>query len=252
MMYVKQLPSEQQLSSFYQEYGRYKGYSRNRRLTWLECAFKSSQNPYLEILDRTGGIAGRTLLDLGCSTGEFLELVSYRRGIPTGVEIDQSARTEGRARGLDILEEIPSGQQFDVVCAFQVLEHLAAPSDLVATISRILTETGRALIAIPNAGEVTEAGPSWIGFRVDLEHVNYFTQAAVAHLLLRHGLYVEHFWQHRQPAVNRTDLRQPAPARDRLISILQGGLEATVRRLSPPPERFDEGTFVLSVLARKG
>lgn len=254
MLFVRQTPSEAQLNSYYQTYASHKGYSKSRALSWLETVAACSQNPYIEALEQTGGLVDRSVLDIGCSTGSFMDLIRFRGGRPEGFEIDGSAREEAHSLGLVAFDKLPEGRQYDVTCAFQVLEHLVNPGETIAAIGRLTRSEGRVLLSTPNAGEVARLGRDWLGFRVDLEHFNYFTLGSLAELLRRHGLLVEHFWEHRQPNLVRTDIEARTPQytwSQRLRNRVNRNAIALFRTFTPPPERFLEGTFTLSVLARK-
>jgi 2-polyprenyl-3-methyl-5-hydroxy-6-metoxy-1,4-benzoquinol methylase len=254
MMFVRRIPSERQLTDYYQTYASQKGYTKQRPLSWLERAAACSQNLYIEATEQTGGLVGRTVLDIGCSTGDFLELIKFKGGRPEGVEIDAPAREEARSRGYTVHATLPGSGPYDVTSALQVLEHLSNPDEMVAAMVRLTKPEGRVLLAVPNAGEVSHLGRDWLGFRVDLEHFNYFTTGTLADLLRRHGLLVEHFWEHRQPHVVRTDIEPKVAGsswRERLRDRLDRKAVALFRILCPPPERFLEGTFTLSVLARR-
>ncbi len=254
MMFVGTLPSDRQLANYYQTYASKKGYSQSLKMSWLRRVANCSQTFYVEALQQTGGIFGRTVLDLGCSTGTFMELIRFEGGLPEGVEIDASARDAARSRGFAVAEKIPATGQYDVTLAFQVLEHLHTPGDMLAAMGRLTKPGGRILLAMPNASEVSYLGRDWLGFRVDLEHFNYFTVATVAELLRRHRILIEHFWEHGQPAIMRTDIDEShvqLSLRQRVNMRIQRTAIASLRILFPPPERFQEGTFVLSLLARK-
>lgn len=96
------------------------------------------------------------------------------------------------------------------------------------------------MLALPNGTDGIRIGAGWLGYRVDLEHLNYFHVGNLARLLERCDLFVEHFWESGQPAVSRGAApRGPA----RWLSELVQGVMAR--------PAFNEGTFNLTVLARK-
>ena len=66
---------------------------------------------------------------------------------------------------------------------------------------RLLKVSGRLLLSCPNAEDVSRIGRPWIGFRVDLEHLNYFNVATISALLERHDLFVACYWETSQPAI---------------------------------------------------
>ena len=254
MMFVREMPSEEQLAAYYQDYAATKGRVREPRPSWFRCVSGVARNFYIEAMENTGGLAGRTVLDIGCSTGDFLELVRFRGGCPQGVEIDVQSREAAQARGLTVHTAIPQAAQYDVTCALQVLEHLTNPGVMVDAMARATKPEGRVVLGVPNASEAPRVGLDWLGFRVDLEHFNYFTVTTLAELLRRHGLLVEHFWEHRQASITRTDIepwRAPLTWRQRARDRIDREAIRFLRTLLPRPERFIEGTFVLSLVARK-
>lgn len=256
MHFVKAVPSEQQLTKFYQRYAFYKGYAEREEvrplsLRWRDMVYHCSQNLYIETLEQTGGLRDKTLLDMGCSTGTFMQLARFKGAKASGFELDGAARRAAQSIGFEVAERAPEGgARFDIITAFHVLEHLPEPGSWVKDMVRLLKPEGRAVIAVPNATEVRDFGESWIGFRVDLEHLNYFDLKSLSRLLETHGLYVEHAWQHRQPSLLRTDT-PPASLDRSLASRAARLLERAYRILSPPVERFLDGSFNLSVLARR-
>jgi 2-polyprenyl-3-methyl-5-hydroxy-6-metoxy-1,4-benzoquinol methylase len=253
MLFVARIPSEHQLAAFYSTYASHKGYSKGQPRSWLARVAACAQDLYIEALEQTGGLFGRSVLEIGCSTGNFLELVAFKGGRPAGVEIDTRAREEAESRGFSVSSILPSSGQYDVTCAFQVIEHLAKPGEMLGVMRSLTKPEGRVILGVPNAAEFSRLGRDWLGFRVDLEHFNYFTIKTLASLLRRHGLLVEHFWEHRQPHVVRTDIESvpgPSTRGARLRARIDREAVALLRALRPPPERFLEGTFVLSLLAR--
>lgn len=255
LAFVRQVPSDKQLLAFYQRYAFYKGYSDHRdvparRLSWRELVFHCSQNLYIEALEETGGIAGRSVLDMGCSTGDFLQLIRFKKGMPRGVEIDGSARAAAQSLGFQVDETPPAEGSFDVITAFHVLEHLPDPRSYVAKMAKLVRPEGRVIVAVPNATETRDFASAWIGFRVDLEHLNFFDVGSLSQMLQREGLFVEHCWQHHQPSLIRTDLPS-VPRSNSLRDRAERWMERFDRIISPPAKRFLDGSFSLSIVARR-
>ena len=136
----------------------------------------------------------------------------------------------------------------DIVCAFQLIEHLENPGNLLAQISESLVDDGRLLLALPNGGECEQVGASWLGFRVDLEHFNYFSIKTLSRLLAQFGLFVEQYWLDSQPGISRNATQKRGPG---LIVRLVKRIAQRLSTSSAISPSWQQGTFVLTVLARK-
>ena len=97
------------------------------------------------------------ILDIGCGGGGFLDRcrdAGYSN--LSGIEFNEEALTICQNKGLDVCDSriehvAESDRRFDVVCAFQVLEHVPDPVDFVRQASRVLTPNGRLILSTPNA-----------------------------------------------------------------------------------------------------
>jgi SAM-dependent methyltransferase len=123
---------------------------------------------------------GGSILDVGCATGYFLE--SLGNGWEKhGLEILHLAAQQARARGgIDVQEcGITSagfpGQSFDVVCSFDVVEHLAEPMSLFLEARRILKPSGWLLVgtgdSLSRAARIS--GSRWTYLCIP-EHLSFF------------------------------------------------------------------------------
>jgi len=242
MIYLADVPRKKNVNEFYKNYGEFKGYNSKR--TGLFQRISSRSNPYISILEKTGGIKDMDVCEIGCSHGNFLELVRYHGGHPFGIEVDDNARDSLNAKKIPNSQALDKKIKYDIVCLQQVLEHLTNPKTMIANISNTLKLDGRLLISVPNGGEFITTGSSWIGFRVDFEHLNYFTLQSISDLLFQHNLYVEHFWEHNQPHIQRNQglIMEKFSFAVRLKRKLESFFI---------DDFFSKGSFVLTVLARK-
>ncbi len=98
---------------------------------------------------------GTAILDVGCGTGEFLREVGREYGA-WGIEPEPEAARWARERfGLNVqtgdlsIVQFPTGS-FDLVTMWHVLEHIPDPAQALTTISGMLKDGGRLLVALPN------------------------------------------------------------------------------------------------------
>jgi SAM-dependent methyltransferase len=109
------------------------------------------------MLSRLVGIGnGRRFLDYGCGGGHFVAAAVELGFEAVGMELDRVSVNAGRSRGLDIREvrtasgELPAGETFDVILIFHVLEHIAAPRQVVANLRGHLRRGGTLVIGVPD------------------------------------------------------------------------------------------------------
>lgn len=97
------------------------------------------------------------ILEIGCGTGGNLDMLA-EFGAVSALEMDASARSIASKKTnnrYDIRDgycpdKIPFDEQrFDLICMFDVLEHIEHDMETLIAIKRLLTENGRILITVP-------------------------------------------------------------------------------------------------------
>ena len=157
---------------------------------------KRTYGRYLARLDRHG--AGRDgLLEVGCGNGFFLEEAvrqGYKnvRGIEPSHHAIQAAPESVRALiSEDVLRPgTLASDWFDVVCLFQVFDHLPDPGEALDELHRGLRTGGLALFLNHDEGA---ASAKVLGERspiVDVEHYYLYSQETLGKLVARHGFTV--------------------------------------------------------------
>ena len=97
----------------------------------------------------------KQLLDIGCGTGDFLEVAKNDGWSVTGVEPNQMARdianskTDQAVSDVTELDQLKSGH-FDVITLWHVLEHLHDLDDHIQRFNRLLKPSGTLIVAVPN------------------------------------------------------------------------------------------------------
>jgi SAM-dependent methyltransferase len=94
------------------------------------------------------------LLDLGCGTGLFIKEQSQDKAT-FGLDFSSEALNFSRSRGVSRLvcadsQKMPfASDSFDIVTAFDLIEHVERDDELISEAYRVLRPGGVALIAVP-------------------------------------------------------------------------------------------------------
>jgi SAM-dependent methyltransferase len=154
-----------------------------------ERVYANAGNPAL--LELLGRGCGR-VLDVGCGAGDNAAWLRARdpacrvQGITHSPrEAELAARHLARSWVFDLEQAWPpelEHEQFDALLCSHVLEHLRAPSRVLARLCRLLVPNGSVLIAVPNVlgwrqrlcflGGRFEYAPSGV---LDATHLRFFT-----------------------------------------------------------------------------
>jgi len=190
------------------------------------------------------------LLDVGCSSGAFLEIATAKGFAAEGVEPAVKPAATAQRAGLRVHSGTLSEQNFpdksyDAITLFEIIEHLPSPRDMIIECRRILRRDGVIAINTPNAASWTARvmGARWEGF--DLHkmggHISFFNPASLRLLAERCGLTVERLETRN---VRFFEKGETAPL---LYSMAKLGAES----LNLPSRWFDMGHDMLAFLRRK-
>jgi SAM-dependent methyltransferase len=154
-----------------------------------------------------------TLLDLGCSSGSFLESLPKNSWKLFGIEMSaEGARTAETRTGAqvfvgDILDAPFPRESFDVITCFDVLEHLYKPRQVMACVNEWLKPGGIFYVLVPNvdSAEARMFGSYWHGLEMP-RHLFHYSPASLKFLAESSGLREVSLETHRNSAVG-TSLR---------------------------------------------
>jgi SAM-dependent methyltransferase len=153
---------------------------------------------YLDRLDAFGARKG-ALLEIGCGNGFFLEEARARgyadvRGVEPGSGVVAQAATGIRERIVcDMMRPgLFEPGTFDVVCLFQVFDHISDPAALLDECTRVLKSGGHILILNHN---IESFSARLLGVRspiIDIEHTYLYSPVTLSNLTTNAGLVIRH------------------------------------------------------------
>lgn len=100
-------------------------------------------------------ITNKIVLDFGCGAGGFLERAATSVKDVSGVELEVALQPSYASRGLNVYENLElakeSGNRWDVITAFHVVEHLHEPAQILGALAELLSDGGEIIVEVPNS-----------------------------------------------------------------------------------------------------
>ena len=136
------------------------------------------------------------VLEIGSSTGYFLDALRPYVGSITGVEPSEAYRSYAQSRGIETFETLDEvqGRTFDVIALYYVVEHLRDPVAFAASLRGRLNPGGRLLIEVPNVDDALLSLyhlAAFDAFYWQRAHYHNFSRATLAAVLERAGYTVQ-------------------------------------------------------------
>lgn len=142
--------------------------------------------------------AGRTVIDVGAGFGYFLDLVNnklFRTSDIYAVDYNEQAISVLKLKGFNAYSSDlrsdsfePMKEAFDIICMFQVFEHMDRVDEVFARLKYLLKAQGSVFIAVPN--DIRTYFMERHGSLVDVppNHIGRWTREAFGAICRRHGL----------------------------------------------------------------
>lgn len=196
--FLKHFEAQEDLAEYYKnEYWKTHGPELGRDTDYEEKfeAYVGFQGRRLQLLEPYLNPHVR-LLEIGCATGQFLYNVKDKVKEAVGVDYDGGAvefaqtKTGCKTYGNGLENADLEKNSFDIVCAFQTLEHVADPESFMKMVGEYLKPDGLVVIEVPNLYDplmALYANPSYTTFYYHSEHLYYFTEKSLSNVMRRSG-----------------------------------------------------------------
>lgn len=133
--------------------GSGKLYEQLEKIEWYYQPQKWEHNVAIQDLDGCYKV-----LEVGCGRGAFLERLSKELKIDAqGIELNLSAAQYAINKGISVsqinLNKLAQEkkEEFDAVCAFQVLEHVVNPKEFLSDLINLVKPNGKLIVSVPNS-----------------------------------------------------------------------------------------------------
>jgi methionine biosynthesis protein MetW len=143
------------------------------------------------------------ILDLGCGNGNVSKIY-LEKGRVFGIDISGNALQQAVKNGLKVkrhdLNSFPypfDKQTFDIIILTDVLEHLIDPLNVLKDAKRLLSQSGRVIVTVPNFARLGNRIRMLLGDPIDLlhfskygdevEHLHWFSKPKLEYLIGKAG-----------------------------------------------------------------
>ncbi len=184
------LPSSENLPNYYksEDYISHTDSKRNLFEKAYHIVKKSALKRKLKLINSFNS-EEKNLLDIGCGTGDFLQISKDNNWNVSGIEPNERARNIANKKTNNSVFEteqllVFEDNSFDVITLWHVLEHLPNLEEHIAVFKRLLKPNGTLIIAVPNykSYDAKHYKIFWAAFDVP-RHLWHFSQASISKLV---------------------------------------------------------------------
>jgi 2-polyprenyl-3-methyl-5-hydroxy-6-metoxy-1,4-benzoquinol methylase len=163
---------------------------------------KPFQQDRIDLLKKYFG-KNKRVLEVGCSAGMFLWHAKKDVGEIVGIDYDKKSadfaakKCRCRVYSTDIEKTNLKEKSFDIICAFQTLEHTVDPIDFVDKYKKYLKPKGIMAIEVPNLNDALVHVynlPNHKHFFYHISHLWYFTEKSLNKLMTLSGFQGKTFF----------------------------------------------------------
>jgi SAM-dependent methyltransferase len=204
--------------------------------------------------------SGDRVLDVGCGFANFRSVIPPQAHY---VGLDPNFAESSCVDGLlkqSLAEHLAgNARTYDVVCAFQVLEHLSSPMAMFADMMQAVRPGGLVIVGVPHVPSALTRIPNFL-LNFPPHHLTWWTESALVALGERNGAMIESieqvpwspadsliYWMERCSPFHCTDIHFSNTFSwhtAALIGFLGGRLMYAIRKT---PKTTDEGVGLLLV-----
>ena len=187
-------PDENSIDKYY-ESSQYISHSNTKKgiINWIYQIVRSfSLKNKLRLISKYSG-TDKTLLDIGCGTGAFLNHCKKHGWMAIGYEPNKNAREVAlNEYGLMLRENMGSEnfspESFQIITLWHVLEHVHLLRKKIEDVSYLLKSKGKVLVALPNINSYDSLyyKKSWAAFDVP-RHLYHFSAQNIKDLFKQYN-----------------------------------------------------------------
>jgi 2-polyprenyl-3-methyl-5-hydroxy-6-metoxy-1,4-benzoquinol methylase len=169
--------------------------------SWIKLTQPDDERRYNFLANE---IINKNVLDFGCGNGNFLNFAKLSAAEVAGIELEKAMHPYFKKNDLNVFPNLQTAkskkQEWDLITAFHVVEHLEDPKSVLRDLSELLTIDGKIVIEVPNSADVLLTlynNLDFQNFSYWSQHLFLYNQATLSELIKQAGLQL-HWIKHVQ------------------------------------------------------
>ena len=202
LMFLSPRPTVENIMAYYPaEYNPYQPAIQDEKWAIMRIMRRAKIVSHLKLVERHAAVVPGRILDIGCSTGIFLDEMGRSGWDVQGIELNEEAAQYAQSRlqlpvhvddllAIDV-EQLGGRASFDAVTMWNVLEHTFDPGAVLARCWELLRDDGIVAFIIPSWESIDRRifGRYWIGFDTP-RHLFVFPNETLVEILHHQGFQV--------------------------------------------------------------
>ena len=137
------------------------------------------------------------VLEIGCGSGCFLMSLKDEGIRCAGIEFNSAAVLTALDKGAKVSKQdivshaIENAGKYDVVCSFQVLEHISSVNEFISASLMALKKGGRLIIGVPNSNPFLYQFDKYHALNLPPHHMGLWDKQALQNLQLQFPIKME-------------------------------------------------------------
>lgn len=216
LCFLNPRPKEEQIIQFYD----INYFKRTRRTFGIEGPrfhdrLRLTAQKKMDMISYEYNLNGKKILEVGCATGEFCYLAQRKGAKVSGIDISSDIIDIAKRRYKDInfregtIEDIPSGEIYDAIFAFEVIEHVISPKRFFESVKSHLTSDGMFILSTPNLSCGVSVGlEKWAGSNYYFDHLYFFTIETITKYAMEMKMSVQNWYTGDGKGIYKKSLRR--------------------------------------------
>lgn len=195
LAFIEKFPDINNIKKIYDE-SYYDSEIRGYRIPYNNINKDIMFSTRAEWITSTINLEDKNILDIGCATGEFLDIMKKFNCKCFGLEISEYGYKQCIKKNIKMFNKTLDKlnikeNEYTCITMWDVLEHSTSPMEDLARVYNMLKNDGKLYISVPNHLQYKILGKDCFGYNSSYEHLIYFEVDTIINMLKKVGFKIE-------------------------------------------------------------